>query len=126
VASVTRLTGDLATAEDAVQDACVAALVQWPVRGEPASPRAWLIEVARRKAVDRMRREARRASKEAAAMAGDAASVPPTPPGGDELGLVFMCCHPALDLPARIALTLARGLRAEHSRLHPRSLWRSA
>jgi RNA polymerase sigma-70 factor, ECF subfamily len=51
VATVTRLTGDLGAAEDAVQDACTAALVQWPVDGVPANPGGWLVAVARRRAV---------------------------------------------------------------------------
>ena len=109
VASVTRLVGDLATAEDAVQDACVAALLQWPVEGEPPNPRAWLVGVARHKALDRIRREVRRGEKEAAAArewAQPADAQPADPLGDDELSLIFMCCHPALDPAARIALTL--------------------
>jgi RNA polymerase sigma-70 factor, ECF subfamily len=109
VAAVTRQVGDLMTAEDAVQDACAAALAQWPAEGMPANPRAWLIGAARHKALDRVRRERRRAGKEAEAMREEA---PPPAPGGwpggtdDELALIFTCCHPALDLPARVALTL--------------------
>ncbi len=109
MASVTRLVGDLATAEDAVQDACVAALVQWPVEGEPANPRGWLVGVARHKALDRIRREAQRSEKEAAALRewGQPGRPQPTDPlGDDELSLIFMCCHPALDPAARITLTL--------------------
>lgn len=137
MASVLRMTGDLAVAEDAVQEACLAALAQWPDRGWPDQPRAWLTGVARNKAVDLIRREAVRSRKEAAAMR-DLASAgppepepglwpwPPAPPsapghpagrpgagaagsaglGDDELGLIFMCCHPALALEARVALTL--------------------
>ena len=109
VASLTRSTGgDLGLAEDAVQDACAAALAQWPVEGTPDNPLGWLIRVARRRAVDRRRREARRGEKEAAAMSD------PTPPDGDrtarvpddDLGLIFLCCHPALDPATRVALTL--------------------
>jgi RNA polymerase sigma-70 factor (ECF subfamily) len=107
---VTRLTGDLETAEDAVQDACALALTTWPAEGMPSSPRGWLVGVARHKALDRLRREARRAPLEAAAARawpgppdhGSAAEEP----GDEELALVFMCCHPALDPEARIALTL--------------------
>jgi RNA polymerase sigma-70 factor (ECF subfamily) len=126
VAVVTRLTGDLAVAEDAVQEACAAALVQWPDDGIPANPRAWLIGVARHKALDAIRREVRRAGKEAAAGADLAGAREPQdgradqtvdaaasveragqqPPGDDQLALVLMCCHPALALPARTALTL--------------------
>ena len=109
VASVTRLVGDLATAEDAVQDAVVSALQQWPVGGQPPNPRAWLIAVARHKALDRVRRESQRRDKETAAVrewAQTGQSAPPEPIPDDELNLIFMCCHPALDPAARIALTL--------------------
>jgi RNA polymerase sigma-70 factor (ECF subfamily) len=109
VAAVTALVGDLEVAEDAVQDACAAALAQWPAAGIPANPGSWLIGTARHKALDRLRREHRRAAKEAEAVRGMPAS---PPPGGwaastdDELGLIFTCCHPALDPAARVALTL--------------------
>jgi RNA polymerase sigma-70 factor, ECF subfamily len=106
-----------------VQEACALALAKWPTEGVPASPRAWLAGVARHKALDRMRRQARRAEKEAAAVRylGGGLSEAAAPgttvlgaagPGAaesgaaDELGLIFMCCHPALDPAARIALTL--------------------
>ena len=123
--------GDLEIAEDAVQDACAAALTQWPAGGVPDHPRAWLVGVARHKATDRLRRESRRAEKEAAAMrdgalgwAPAAAGGPapaaggPAPPAGapvpdqpvssadDELGLILACCHPALDPAVRVPLTL--------------------
>jgi RNA polymerase sigma-70 factor, ECF subfamily len=113
VAVLTRLTGDLEAAEDAVQDACALALTKWPVEGVPSSPRGWLIGVARHKALDRLRREARRVRLEVVAirewpgtadepcgLAGTVATA------DDELALIFMCCHPALDPEARIALTL--------------------
>ncbi len=109
MAAVTAQVGDLELAEDAVQDACAAALAQWPEDEVPANPRSWLIGTARHKALDRLRREHRRADKEAEAVRE--AEVPP-PPGGwaagadDELGLIFTCCHPALDPAARVALTL--------------------
>ncbi|HEY6481584.1 MAG TPA: sigma factor, partial [Streptosporangiaceae bacterium] len=71
--------GDLEAAEDAVQDACAAALVQWPAAGLPDSPRGWLIGVARHKALDGLRRESRRPEKETlAAAAGEL----PAPAGG--------------------------------------------
>jgi RNA polymerase sigma-70 factor, ECF subfamily len=108
VASITRRTGDLEIAEDAVQEACAAAVAQWPRDGIPASPRAWLITTAWHKAVDVMRRDALRATREAQ-VASDPAS-PPEPAGGqagdDELALIFACCHPALDPAVRVALTL--------------------
>ena len=109
MAAVTAQVGDLELAEDAVQDACAAALAQWPAGGMPANPGSWLIGTARHKALDRLRREGSRAAKEAEAVreAGE-----PPPAGGwpagadDELGLIFTCCHPALDPAARVALTL--------------------
>ena len=104
-----RQVGDLEVAEDAVQDACAAALAQWPAEGVPASPRGWLIGTARHKALDRLRREHRRADKEAEAMREDAAPRPATGWAAgtdDELALIFTCCHPALDPAARVGLTL--------------------
>jgi RNA polymerase sigma-70 factor (ECF subfamily) len=109
VAAVTRQVGDLEVAEDAVQDACTAALAQWPAEGVPASPRGWLIGTARHKALDRLRRERRRADKEAEAMREEAAPLPATGWAArtdDELALIFTCCHPALDPAARVGLTL--------------------
>ena len=107
-----RLVGDLEVAEDAVQEACAAALAQWPASGPPANPRAWLIGVARHKALDHVRRESRRAAKEAAAASDgprqgslSQARVPEAE-ADDQLSLIFTCCHPALSLPAQTALTL--------------------
>ena len=109
VAAVARQAGDVQVAEDAVQDACAAALEQWPSAGVPASPRAWLISVARHKAADRLRRESRRVVKEAGA-ALDAPGPPATADwvsrADDELGLILACCHPALDAGVRVPLTL--------------------
>jgi RNA polymerase sigma-70 factor, ECF subfamily len=109
VATVSRLVGDLEVAEDAVQDACAAALVQWPAAGVPANPGAWLVGTARHKALDRLRREWRRPEKEAAAMR-ELSEVGPTPQPGtirdDQLSLIFTCCHPALDAGTRVPLTL--------------------
>ncbi|HWG61717.1 MAG TPA: sigma-70 family RNA polymerase sigma factor [Streptosporangiaceae bacterium] len=109
VAAVARLVGDIEAAEDAVQDACAAALCQWPSGGIPSNPRSWLIGTARHKAIDRIRRESVRAAKEADAMR-DAAGREPAggwqPREDDELGLIFACCHPALDPAVRVALTL--------------------
>ena len=92
-------------AEDAAQDACALALEKWPAEGMPDNPKAWLAGVARHKALDRLRRESRRAEKEMTAVTLE------PPPGSaetdvDELALIFMCCHPALDPAARVALTL--------------------
>jgi RNA polymerase sigma-70 factor, ECF subfamily len=108
VATLCRLTGDLGAAEDAVQEACVAALERWPDAGVPGNALGWLIGVARHKAVDRMRREAVRGVKEAASVReiepGLGEDTSPEP--SDPLSLMFLCCHPALDMSARVALTL--------------------
>jgi len=109
VATVTRLTGDLGLAEDAVQDACAEAIARWPQEGVPTHPQAWLVAVARHKALDRLRREGRRGDREAAAARRLAEQGPPAPPGAiadDELCLVLLCCHPALAPEAQVALTL--------------------
>jgi RNA polymerase sigma-70 factor, ECF subfamily len=121
VASITRRTGDLEIAEDAVQEACAAAVTQWPRDGIPPSPRAWLITTSWHKAVDLMRRDALRATREAeaaqelarglaepAGLAGRPLEPEQAtgPVGDDELALIFACCHPALDPAVRVALTL--------------------
>ena len=107
MATLTRLLGDLEAAEDAVQEACALAVDGWPATGVPPNPGAWLIGVARHKAVDRVRRERRRAGKEAAACADPRSRGPGLQAlGDDELALIFACCHPALDPAARMALTL--------------------
>ncbi|MFD3813174.1 RNA polymerase sigma factor [Rhodococcus sp. NPDC058639] len=110
VAAVTRFAGDLTLAEDAVQDAFVEALRTWPERGEPANPGAWITAVARRRALDRIRRETARDGKEIAAVrCGDAPGVlgDEVPwVRDDELRLLFTCCHPALAPDAQVALTL--------------------
>ena len=121
VASITRRTGDLEIAEDAVQEACAAAVAQWPRDGIPPNPRGWLITTAWHKAVDLMRRDALRAAREAEAAQevteAPAASKEPGrgQVGEDELALIFACCHPALDPAVRIALTLRAvcGLRTD-------------
>jgi RNA polymerase sigma-70 factor (ECF subfamily) len=108
VATLTRLTGDLGAAEDAIQEAWEAALRVWDDRGVPDNPRAWLIATARHKAVDALRREARRPEKEKAAMRDlvDLDGSDFLPSDDDDLALLFMCCHPALERGARVALTL--------------------
>lgn len=110
VAAVARRVGDIEVAEDAVQEACAAAVVQWPADGVPPNPRAWLIATAWHKAVDIMRRDSLRAVREAEA-AADAADLGPSaashgPIRDDELALIFACCHPALDPEVRVPLTL--------------------
>jgi len=106
-ATLMRLLGDFDLAEDLVQDALVSALEHWPMEGIPRRPGAWLLTTARRKAVDRWRREAR--YRERVPLL-DAAPLPPTAQeqveADDRLRLLFICCHPALARDAQIALTL--------------------
>jgi len=109
VAVLTRLTGDLALAEDAVQEAFTLAVDRWTGGPLPSDPAGWLIVVAKNHAVDRIRRESRRPAKEEAAARLLGERDPPQPPGpiaDDRLRLIFACCHPALDPGTRIALTL--------------------
>jgi len=117
LATLIRLLGDFELAEDAMQDAFAAALMQWPSEGVPDNPRAWLVNVGRHKAIDRLRRHMRFLAKRRqieADLVSDqqirqwlADDV-----GGDEgleddvLRLIFTCCHPALPGEAQIALTL--------------------
>lgn len=110
VGILTRVLGDLALAEDAVQDAFAKALERWPRDGMPRSPGAWIVATARNGAIDRIRRErtfARKAELLArldAVPDEDDAEVTAIP--DDRLALLFTCCHPALAVEARIALTL--------------------
>ena len=125
VATLTRTLGSLDLAEDAVQEAAVAALRSWPLTGVPDDPRAWLAVTARRKAYDVLRREAARPGKESAAsrelpgVAADPAeevagmAEPDSVVRDDMLRLVFTCCHPALSLEARVALALRTLARLE-------------
>ena len=113
LAPLIRLVGDFEYAEDALQDAFAAALAQWPAEGVPHNPRAWLVEVGRRKTIDRIRRRSswQHKSRELAAEAAiDAQAVPDDPDdrlvADDMLRLIFTCCHPALGVEAQVALTL--------------------
>jgi len=115
LATLTRTTGDLALAEDAVQDAVVRALELWPRDGVPPNPVAWLRLVARRRAVDLVRREAARSGKEDAAMDRSTEPDPWSEPAGepdpsmvddDLLRLIFTCCHPSLSVETQVALSL--------------------
>lgn len=106
VAVVFRLTGDLAHAEDAVQDAFTSAAAAWPSRGVPANPQAWVVAAARNAAIDRHRRDVT-ARTFAAALASPQESAPSTGSDvDDELAMVFLCCHPALSPESQVALTL--------------------
>lgn len=108
VATLTRLLGDVGAAEEAVQDAFVAAVRRWPSEGVPASPEGWIMVTARNRAIDRIRREASRDARHQ-----EAVMLTPVPEPDeadtvedDRLRLIFLCCHPALSLAAQVALTL--------------------
>jgi len=109
-----RKQGDFAAAEDAVQEALIAASAQWPVAGIPSNPRGWLYQVAQRRMKDQQRSEMARRRREDAVALERAHDEPFVPPPDAELGveqddtlvLLFMCCHPALTPPSAIALTL--------------------
>ena len=108
--------GDLDLAEEALQEALVEALVRWPREGEPRNTAAWLTSVARSKAIDRLRRRQRRPDKESAAVGRDtvpadeieelAESLDSAGVADDQLALILLCCHPALNNDAQVALTL--------------------
>src|SRR5262249_3397968 len=104
---------DFSAAEDAVQEAMIAAVEQWPAQGIPANPRGWLYHVALRRIADQVRSElARRRREDAVATEvwAEWAFVPPDETRDvredDSLLLLFMCCHPSLTTPSAIALTL--------------------
>jgi RNA polymerase sigma-70 factor, ECF subfamily len=109
VAALIRATGSFDLAEEAVQDAFVQALRTWPERGVPNNPAAWIVLTARNKAIDRLRRE-----RVGVAKAGEAEELRALERLGDDvqqfpderLRLIFTCCHPALPMEARVALTL--------------------
>src|SRR5438128_2174306 len=111
VATLIRLVRDFDVAEEAAQEAFAAAVDQWRVSGIPEFPRAWIIQTARHKAIDRIRRRTRFAEKlDAYTAAGASLTLAPEfDPGDipdDRLRLIFTCCHPALALEAQVALTL--------------------
>src|SRR5262245_37291123 len=111
VAGLVSMVGGLQAAEETAQEAFEAALTQWPSAGWPPHPRAWLIRTARHKALDRVRRranfEGKRAELETMAEppAADDASEERLFPD-ERLKLLFTCCHPALAMEARVALSL--------------------
>src|SRR2546425_792739 len=112
VATLIRLVRDFDVAEEAAQEAFAVAVDQWRASGVPEFPRAWIIQTARHKAIDRIRRQTRFAEKlDAYTAAGASLTVeaPEFDPGDipdDRLRLIFTCCHPALALEAQVALTL--------------------
>ena len=103
------LGGDFALAEEVVQEAFAAALEQWPAQGTPQHPRAWLLQTAQHKAIDRLRRSRRfetpLGDAELLALESEPNTAAPTEQD-DYLRLIFTCCHPALALEAQVALTL--------------------
>ncbi|MFF4040044.1 RNA polymerase sigma factor [Streptomyces sp. NPDC001816] len=108
VAVLVRFLGDIDLAEEAVQDAFATAVRKWPETGVPPSPAGWIITTARNRAVDRLRRESSRDARHAEAVRLYAPDAPPEegPVRDDRLRLIFTCCHPALALQSRVALTL--------------------
>jgi RNA polymerase sigma-70 factor, ECF subfamily len=111
VATLIRMTGDWDLAEECAQDAFATALARWPADGIPDRPGAWLTTTARNRALDKLRRSKTEAAKlkEVAMLADSEGPAQPSDGSGvpdDRLRLVFTCCHPALALEARVALTL--------------------
>jgi RNA polymerase sigma-70 factor, ECF subfamily len=106
VAVLTRFLGDLSLAEEAVQDAFTTALQSWPATGIPPAPAGWIITTARNRAIDRLRREATRDARQAAALQLMEQDLGGHDVNDDQLRLIFTCCHPALAPEAQLALTL--------------------
>lgn len=109
--TVARRFHDFAAAEDAVQEASLAAAMQWPREGLPDNPRAWLTQVAFRRMADHIRSESARRHRESevaleAAHRTEPTAIETAPQEDDTLVLLFMCCHPALTPASAIALTL--------------------
>ena len=116
LAAAARITGDLDLAEECAQDAYTQALAAWPTQSIPAKPGAWLTTVARRRAMDLIRRHDTLRAK--LPLVDRADTAPPADSAFDQsdvpddrLRLVFTCCHPALDADARVGLTLRLLLR---------------
>ena len=111
LATLIRLLGDFDLAEEALQDAFAAALVQWPQEGPPRNPRAWLVSAGRFKAIDMIRRRARFTAWDEVAEQIEAIAAQPEAQDDeaipdDRLRLIFTCCHPILSSDAQVALTL--------------------
>ena len=108
VGALVRRFGDLDLAEESTAEAFAIAVERWPIDGVPPNPGGWLTVAANRKAIDRVRRERRRDDKyvEAATLHDPTPADPAGPVDDDRLRLLFLCCHPALGIDARVALTL--------------------
>jgi RNA polymerase sigma-70 factor, ECF subfamily len=109
VATLVRFFGDIDVAEEAVQDAFTVAAGRWPDEGLPPNPGGWITTTAKRRAIDRLRREGKRDDRQAdSARLSDHDDPPPEvgPVEDDRLRLIFTCCHPALARAAQVALTL--------------------
>jgi RNA polymerase sigma-70 factor (ECF subfamily) len=116
VATLIRFLGDIDAAEEAVQDAFTVAVARWPSAGQPPNPGAWIVTTARHQAIDRLRRESARDQRHvqahrlygtaSAAATDDAWAQEEETVPDDRLRLIFTCCHPALNQPAQVALTL--------------------
>jgi RNA polymerase sigma factor (sigma-70 family) len=112
--ALVRRHGQFDACEDAVQEALIAAAVQWPQEGVPESPRGWLLAVAERRLIDQWRSEHARRRREETSATLEPAGEPQAPAAGeaepaasdDTLALLFLCCHPALTPPSQVALTL--------------------
>ena len=116
--TLVRRHGQFEGCEDAVQEAVLAATVQWPDEGVPDNPRGWLTTVASRRLIDQMRSEQARRERE---WATATEVVPEDVPGTDDtLVLLFLCCHPTLTAASQTALTLRGGRRPDHRRDRPR------
>ncbi len=115
-ATLIRVLGDIDLAEDAVAEAFAIAAEQWPTQGVPPNPGGWITTTARNRAIDRLRRESTRTDRHLAALRLEADDMPPDHDPGlddfvdvvtdDQLRLMFLCCHPALNTDAQVALTL--------------------
>ena len=105
--TLVRRHGQFDACEDAVQEALLAASLQWPEKGIPDNPRSWLLTVASRRLVDQWRSEsARRRREETAAVLEIPGQAPAPSDHDDTLTLLFLCCHPSLSVPSQLALTL--------------------
>jgi RNA polymerase sigma factor (sigma-70 family) len=106
LAAVARRHSRFDLAEDATQEALIAAAQQWPAEGVPENPRGWLIAVATRRLIDALRAEASRTRREEVALAQEPPSGADIPDEDETLTVLFLCCHPALSPPSQLALTL--------------------